>query len=199
MTVAGVPVLQTPRLVLRAWQPADRAPFAALNADPVVMEHFPGVLSRADSDAALERFEAGWRERGYGLWAAERRDTGVLVGFVGLSEATFPAPFTPAVEVGWRLARAHWGQGLATEGARAALGHGFAVLGLQEIVSFTAQGNWRSRRVMERLRMSFDGTFDHPALPVGHPLCRHVLYRINAAAWYAAARPVPDTRPENLA
>jgi RimJ/RimL family protein N-acetyltransferase len=192
--VAGVPVLHTPRLVLREWRHADRAPFAALNADPVVMEYFPGVLSRADSDAALERFMAGWRERGYGLWAAERRDTGELVGFVGLSAATFPAPFTPAVEVGWRLAYAHWGQGLATEGARAALRHGFTALGLPEIVSFTAQGNARSRRVMERLRMSFDGTFEHPALPVGHRLRRHVLYRVGAAAWLAREPSTPAPR-----
>ena len=183
--MTGVPVLHTPRLVLREWRPADRTPFAALNSDPVVMEYFPSTLSRADSDAALERFMAGWRERGYGLWAAERRDTGELVGFVGLSAATFPAPFTPAVEVGWRLAYAHWGQGLATEGARAALRHGFTALGLPEIVSFTAQGNARSRRVMERLRMSFDGTFEHPALPVGHRLRGHVLYRVEAAAWLA--------------
>lgn len=192
--MAGVPVLHTPRLVLREWRPADRAPFAALNSDPVVMEYFPSTLSRADSDAALERFMAGWRERGYGLWAAERRDTGELVGFVGLSAATFPAPFTPAVEVGWRLAYAHWGQGLATEGARAALRHGFTALGLPEIVSFTAQGNARSRRVMERLRMSFDGTFEHPALPVGHRLRRHVLYRVEAAAWLAREPSTPAPR-----
>ena len=189
-----MPELRTSRLVLRDWRPADRAPFAALNADPEVMEHFPGLLSRADSDAAVERFEAAWREHGYGLWAAERRDTAEFVGFVGLAAATFPAPFTPAVEVGWRLARAHWGLGLATEGGRAALRHAFTALGLGEIVSFTAQGNVRSRRVMERLGMSLDGTFEHPALPEGHRLRTHVLYRAAAASWFAGAPSAPAAR-----
>jgi RimJ/RimL family protein N-acetyltransferase len=180
MDTAPIVELRTPRLLLRAWREADLEPFAALNADPGVMEHFPAVLSRAESDALVERIRGGFDERGWGMWAAEETSTGEFIGFIGLNVPGFEAPFTPAVEIGWRLAAAFWGQGLATEGARAALAFGFDELGLDEIVSFTTTTNERSERVMRRVGMTHDPAddFDHPALRVGHPLRRHVLYRI---------------------
>jgi RimJ/RimL family protein N-acetyltransferase len=175
--------LRTSRLVLRRWRDDDREPFAALNADPVVMEHFPAPLSREQSDDLVDRIESGLEERGWGLWAVEVTGTAPFVGFVGLNPALFDAPFTPAVEVGWRMAREHWGHGYATEGARAALDFGFNTLALDEIVSFTTHGNTRSRRVMERLGMQRDPAddFDNPNVPPGHPLRPHVLYRLGRA------------------
>jgi RimJ/RimL family protein N-acetyltransferase len=172
--------LRTARVRLRQWRTSDREPFAALNADPLVMEHFPQVLSRADSDALADGLAAHLAEHGWGLWAVEITAPGTFAGFVGLSLATFDAPFTPAVEIGWRLARRHWGQGLAPEAARAVLDFAFGPLALDEIVSFTASTNRRSQRVMQKIGMSHDPAddFDHPALPVGHRLRRHVLYRM---------------------
>jgi RimJ/RimL family protein N-acetyltransferase len=198
----SVPDLRTERLVLRGWREEDLAAFAALNADPVVMEHFPGTLSRAESDAFAARVRGEMAERGFGLWAVEVPGVAPFIGFTGLSVVRFDAPFTRSarqaprsgarsepkasgvVEVGWRLARAHWGRGYATEAARAALAHGFGALGLDEIVSFTAVGNARSRRVMEKLGMTHDPAedFDHPSLAPGHRLRRHVLYRIRNPA-----------------
>lgn len=176
-----VPELRTERLLLRGWQPRDAEPFAALNADAAVMEHFPAPLTRAESDAMIGRMQAGLETRGWGLWCLEI--DGCCAGFVGLAVPTFEAPFMPCVEIGWRLAAARWGRGYATEAARRVLDHAFGPLALAEIVSFTAVGNWRSRRVMERLGMQHDagGDFDHPRLPVGHALRRHVLYRLRAA------------------
>ncbi|WP_260617190.1 GNAT family N-acetyltransferase [Microbispora hainanensis] len=170
--------IRTERLVLRRWREDDKEPFAALNADPVVMEHFPATLSREDSDALAERIEAGFDEHGFGLWAVEA--DGEFIGFTGLSVPRFTAPFTPCVEIGWRLARSAWGRGYATEAARASLEDGFGRAGLTEVVSFTAVQNVRSQAVMRRLGMTHDPAddFDHPALPAGHPLRRHVLYRI---------------------
>jgi ribosomal-protein-alanine N-acetyltransferase len=184
------PSVRTPRLLLRAWQLSDREPFAAMNADPEVMEHFPRPQSAAESNALVDRTERCWLERGFGLWAVERLDTADFIGFIGLAPVSFEAAFTPAVEVGWRLAAAHWGRGYATEGARAALGYGFGTLGLEEIVSFTAVGNRRSTAVMERLGMlrDHDADFDHPAVPVGHPVRAHLLYRLSRQRWLAAAR-----------
>lgn len=177
--------LRTARLLLRRWRDDDRAPFAALNADPAVMEHFPSTLSRAQSDAVVDRIEADFEERGWGLWAVELREAGSFIGFVGLNPANFDAPFTPAVEIGWRLARERWGHGYATEGARAALEFGFETLALDEIVSFTTRGNARSRRVMERLGMHRDPAddFDNPTVPEGTPIRPHVLYRLERTSW----------------
>ena len=176
----AVPTIQTERLTLRSFTEADREPFAAMNADPEVMRHFPEPLDRAMSDALVDRILDGWGERGLGLWAVERREDGAFLGFVGLSTPTFDAHFTPAVEIGWRLARDAWGHGYATEAARAGVAYGFETLGLEEIVSFTTKDNVRSRGVMERLGMTRDPAddFDHPGLPAGHPLRRHVLYRL---------------------
>lgn len=180
----GEPVeLGTPRLRLRRWRASDREPFAALNADPEVMRHFPDLLSREQSDRLVERIEADFERRGHGLWALQTRAGGEFIGFTGLAAVPFEADFTPAVEVGWRLARPAWGNGYATEAAGAALAFGFGELGLSEIVSFAVPGNARSRAVMERIGMEHDPAddFDHPSLPVGHPLSRHVLYRSRAA------------------
>lgn len=172
--------LLTPRLLLRCWRAEDREPFARLNADPRVMEYLPAVLTRKDSDRLLDAIEAHFERHGFGLWAAELRETGTCIGYVGLSLATFVAHFTPAVEIGWRLAAEHWGRGLASEGAREVLRFGFAALLVEEIVSFTAEANLRSRRVMEKLGMRRNPAddFNHPKLPDGHRLRQHVLYRL---------------------
>ena len=170
-------VVETERLLLRPWRPEDRAPFAALNADPVVMEHFPSTPTRAESDAGADRITAWLDEHGWGLWAVEVKDGPEFIGFTGLDVPRFEAEFTPCVEVGWRLAADQWGRGYAPEAARAAIEHGFTEVGLDEIVSFTTVANVRSQRVMQKIGMTLAGEFDHPGLP-GHPLARHVLYRI---------------------
>lgn len=169
---------------MRRWRDSDREPFAALNADPEVMRHFPAALSRSDSDALIDRLEDHIDAHGYGLWALERLDDGRLLGFVGLQTVPPELPFAPTTEIGWRLARSAWGQGYATEAARAALRFGFAGVGLAEIVAFTTVGNTRSRAVMERLGMTRDPAedFDHPGIAPPSPLRRHVLYRIENSA-----------------
>jgi ribosomal-protein-alanine N-acetyltransferase len=147
------------------------------------MEHFPEPLTRRQSDELVERIEAGFAENGFFLWAVEVRESSEFIGFTGLAAPGFEAHFTPAVEIGWRLARSAWGYGYATEAGRAALAFGFEEVRLEEIVSFTTVANRRSRAVMERLGMSHDSRddFDHPGLPAGHPLGRHVLYRVRSA------------------
>jgi ribosomal-protein-alanine N-acetyltransferase len=171
--------LKTERLLLRAWGDADREPFARMNADPRVMEYFPAPLTRAESHALVDRIQAHFAEHGWGVWATELRATGEFIGFIGLNVPTFEAHFTPCVEIGWRLAAEHWGKGLATEGARAALDCAFDELRLPEVVSFTTVANHRSRCVMEKIGMRHDAAddFDHPGLPEGHALRPHVLYR----------------------
>jgi RimJ/RimL family protein N-acetyltransferase len=173
-------VLRTPRLILRRWRPADRAPFAAMNADPAVMAHLPAPLTSAESDALADAIVAHHAARGFGLWALEIPDVAPFAGFVGLSVPSFTAPFTPCVEIGWRVAAAYWRHGFATEAGRAVLVHAWDAIGLDEVVSFTTSGNERSLAVMTRLGMRYDpaGDFDHPRLAVGHPLRRHVLYRV---------------------
>ena len=182
------PQLRTRRLLLRRWRIADRGPFAAMNSDPGVMEHFPAPLSAAESDALIERIEAEFDARGHGLWAIELADEGELAGFAGLSLVDMDVPFAPAIEVGWRLARRHWGGGIATEAAGAALVFGFDELAVSEIVSFTAVANGRSRAVMERLGMRHDpaADFAHPELESDHALSAHVLYRIDRPGWRRA-------------
>jgi len=184
--------IRTERLVLRRWRAEDLRPFAELNADPAVMEFLPGLLSRDESDEMVGRIERHFDDHGFGFWAVETVEGNEFVGLVGLAVVGFEAPFTPAVEVGWRLARGVWGRGYATEAAGAALDHGFESLGLDEIVSFTVPSNSRSRAVMERLGMTHDARddFDHPKLPEGHPLKRHVLYRAHASR----SRVSPSTR-----
>lgn len=172
----------TERLDLRQWRDDDRVPFAALNADPEVMEHFPATLTRAESDAMIDRHRDQLAAGAPGVFAAEVRATGQFIGFIGLAVPRFEASFTPCVEIGWRLSREAWGHGYGTEGALATLEHGFTTLDLTEIVSFTSVGNHRSRAVMERIGMRPVEEFEHPNLEPGHPLRRHVLYRITARA-----------------
>ncbi|WP_323798032.1 GNAT family N-acetyltransferase [Nisaea sp.] len=173
-------MIETERLILRRWRAADRAPFASLNASAEVCAFLPKQLTREESDALADRIELHFEERGFGLFAVERKDKSAFIGFTGLSVPRFEAPFMPAVEIGWRLDHAQWGQGFATEAARGALAHGFGQLGLEEIVSFTVPMNIRSRAVMEKIGMHHDpaNDFDHPMLEPGDPLRRHVLYRI---------------------
>ncbi|MGN6577989.1 MAG: GNAT family N-acetyltransferase [Nocardioides sp.] len=191
-------VLETDRLVLRRWRPEDREPFAQLNADPDVMEFFVAPMTRAESDAFVDRIEAGFAERGFGLWAVEVSATAGFIGFTGLIHQTFEAPFTPAFEIGYRLARHAWGQGYATEAATEAVRYAFEEAGLREIVSMTAVHNVRSRAVMRKLGMTHDPAddFDHPKVPDGHALKRHVLYRLTAERWSAHARPTRPSEPD---
>jgi RimJ/RimL family protein N-acetyltransferase len=176
------PQLRTDRLVLRRWRTADLDAFARMNADQRVMEFFPRTLARHESAALIARFETGFVQRGYGLWALEIPGRASLAGFVGLMPVEPEMPFAPAVEVGWRLAPAHWGRGYATEAAGAVVRFAFEELELPSLVSFTAAINTRSRGVMERLGMEHRAgdDFDHPQLPAGHRLARHVLYRLDA-------------------
>ncbi|MFG3104928.1 GNAT family N-acetyltransferase [Streptomyces sp. NPDC048182] len=172
--------IRTERLLLRSWRDSDLAPWAALNADPVVREYFPGVLTREQSDASAARFQADLDRRGWGWWAVEVRDTGTFVGFAGLDPVEPGMPFT-GVEAGWRLARAAWGRGYATEAGRAAVGHAFGELDLPEVLAVTAAGNLRSQAVMRRLGMTRDPAddFDDPTVPAG-PLRLSVLFRLRA-------------------
>jgi RimJ/RimL family protein N-acetyltransferase len=187
------------RVVLRRWMSADRRLFADMNSDPEVMEHFPAVLSREESDRQADRIEEHFITHGFGLWALEIPGIASFAGFVGLSVPRFEAPFTPCVEIGWRLVRSCWGCGYVTEAAQAVLKFGFDELRLDEIVSFTVPSNTRSRRVMERLGMVRDPCedFEHPLVPVGHPLRHHVLYRKAKAALpnqgVAADGPLPPS------
>jgi RimJ/RimL family protein N-acetyltransferase len=181
--------IKTDRLVLRRWRDDDLAPFAAMNGDPLTMRFMPSVMSAEETRTLIARFEEHHRTHGFGVWAAEAPDVAPLIGYVGLQRVPFEAPFTPAVEIGWRLAPAYWGRGYATEGAKAALRTGFEDLNLDQIVSFTVAANRPSWSVMERLGMTrdADGDFDHPRLPAGHALRRHVLYRTTRESWRAVA------------
>jgi RimJ/RimL family protein N-acetyltransferase len=169
---------ETERLRLRQWKPADHAPFAALNADPKVMEFFPSPLTRIESDAMANRCQLLIEERVWGFWATESKVTQEFIGFVGLHIPSAELPFSPCVEVGWRLAVNHWGKGFASEAAKGALHVGFQLLGLREIVSFTTLRNLRSRAVMERLGMRESCTFEHPKVSQGSGLRTHCLYRL---------------------
>ena len=179
--------LRTERLILRGWRDADREPFAALNADPEVMRHFPAPLTREQSDAMADRIDGDLVRQGYGLWAVDAPEG--FIGFVGLARPRFEAHFTPAMEIGWRLARHSWGHGYATEAARTVLAHAFTELGMDRIVSFTAHTNARSRAVMRRLGLTRDPAedFRHPNVAPDSPLQPCVLYRIDAATWRTTA------------
>ena len=175
---------ETQRLRLRQWLPADREPFAALNADPRVMEFFPIPLDRAASDAMADRCQLSIAEYGWGFWAAEEKESGRFIGFVGLRAPLVDLPFSPCVEMGWRLGFQYWGRGYASEAAKGALRIGFEILGLPEIVSFTSVRNIRSMAVMERIGMHKDAaTFEHPVVPVDSLLREHCLYRLTHGQW----------------
>jgi RimJ/RimL family protein N-acetyltransferase len=176
--------LETERLRLRQWIESDREPFARLNADPRVMEFLPSILDRSTSDAMLDRIQTLIIDQGWGLWAVESKQDKQFIGYVGLHIPTAELPFSPCVEIGWRLAFEYWGKGYATEAAQAALKVGFNRLELPEIVSFTTINNHRSSAVMERLGMTRDAeTFEHPSIPVGYSLCEHCLYRLSREKW----------------
>jgi RimJ/RimL family protein N-acetyltransferase len=176
--------LITPRLRLRQWRESDREPFAALNADPAVMEFFPSLQSRELSDASIDLWQSQFRSQGWSNWAAELLETGQFIGFVGLTIPRRLLPCSPCVEIGWRLARSAWGHGFASEGGRAALRVAFEGIGLSEVVSFTALGNLRSRAVMERLGLrNALQDFEHPGVPENHALRRHCLYHIGREEW----------------
>jgi len=182
--LARIIELDTARLRLRQWREADREPFAAMNADPMVMEFFPALQSRSTSDSSIDAWQTQFYERGWSNWAVELRSTESFIGFVGLSVPRRLLPCSPCVEVGWRLAREHWGRGFATEAARASLRVGFEQLALPDIVSFTSVLNVRSRAVMQRIGMhDTRQDFEHPGVPEGSALRRHCLYRITRAQW----------------
>lgn len=179
-----VPVIETARLRLREWRDADIEPWVAMNADPRVMEFFPQTYDRPQSEEVARRLRGLLESNGFGWWIAETKDDGVFHGAIALQMVPFDARFTPALEVGWRLPVASWGNGFATEGGAAAIRFARERLGYDEVVAMTASINLRSRRVMERLGMTHDPNddFDHPRLEEGHPLRPHVLYRIGAAS-----------------
>ena len=201
-SLANVPsTIRAPRLLLRRWRSDDADPFADLNADPEVMEHFPAPLSREESDVLAQMIDLTLAERGWGLWAvqvAAGPDVGRFAGFTGITVPTWDPPFGDAVEVGWRLARWAWGLGYATEAASAALDVAFDDLGLAEVVSFTSHSNLRSQAVMRRLGMQRDPIrdFDHPMIEAGHPLSPHVLYTISAGQWRERSGAVDPTSPK---
>lgn len=170
--------METSRLILREWSDTDVAPFAKLNADPRVMQHFPSTLSYEESAQMVARIKRHFEVHGFGLWAVEVKEQQQFAGFIGLSIPQFSASFTPCVEIGWRLDASFWNQGYASEGARAALEFGFTECQLEEIYSFTVPANVASIRVMKKIGMSYRGQFAHPALAEDDPLKTHVLYRI---------------------
>lgn len=176
--------LESDRLLLRPWRDEDLPAFATLNADPQVMRYFPAPLTTEQSYAQADKIRQFMQQNGWGLWAVEEKDGAPFIGFVGLAIPAEDLPCSPCVEIGWRLAAAHWGKGYATEAARSALCHAFEQLDLAEVVSFTAETNQPSRRVMERIGMtSLDESFLHPRLPQGHPLQKHVVYRLAQQSW----------------
>ncbi|HWZ44613.1 MAG TPA: GNAT family N-acetyltransferase [Candidatus Saccharimonadales bacterium] len=182
-------IITTERLILRPWQASDREPFFRMSADPRVMEFMPALLTRDESDRLVDQIDAHFRDHGFGPCAVELLSDRSFIGFVGLYIPRFQAAFTPCIEIAWRLAATAWGQGLATEGARAMVSYAFRNLQLEELVSFTVPGNLRSRRVMEKLGMTHNPAddFDHPMLPPGHPMRRHVLYRMQRAEFESMA------------
>ena len=183
--MAVLAFVTTERLILRRWRESDLEPFARMNADPKVMEFFPQILSKEQSDLLVQRIERHFAQHGFGLCAVESRQGNRFIGFIGLTVPAFEASFTPCVEIGWRLASRSWGYGLATEGAKAIVRYGFQTLALRELVSFTVPANTRSRRVMDRLGMTHNPAddFEHPQLPPGHPMRPHVLYRLARQNW----------------
>lgn len=179
-TTEQFPIIETERLILRPWKDEDIAPFAALNADPIVMEFFPKLLSYQETEDMVKRLKAHFEREGWGLMATEIKETGEFIGMIGLNKPHYETPFTPCVEIGWRTKAESWNKGYATEGAKACLEFGFNYLNLNKIAAFTTETNKRSQRIMEKISMTrdFNGDFEHPLLPKGHPLIKHVLYWI---------------------
>lgn len=184
-------ILETERLILRTWEEADIEPMAAIDQDLKVCEFLPGLGSLERTREAIAFVKSHYAKHGFSVYAVELKSTHALIGFVGLSIPRFDAPFTPCVEIGWRLSSAHWRQGYATEAAKAVLNYAFMTLGLDEIVSFTVPANQASRRVMEKIGLHYspDDNFEHPKLEKTHSLCQHVLYRLSKAEYKAACTP----------
>ena len=172
---------------MRRWRESDCLVLAEMSSDPVVMEHFPRLSTFDECQKMVEVIETEFDERGFSFWALERKDRGDLIGFTGLHQVPFEAPFTPAVEIGWRLRQNGWGQGFATEAARRALQFGFEAKGLDEIVSLTISANARSQAVMQRVGMTHqpEDDFDHPKLRDDLRTCRHLLYRLSREDWFS--------------
>jgi RimJ/RimL family protein N-acetyltransferase len=183
--MASGPTLETERLLLRTWKAKDHVPFAAINADPDVMEHFPAPLTAEETDHLIRRIDRHFAQHGFGLWAVEIKWARRFIGFCGLSVPTFETHFTPAVEIGWRLAKDSWGTGYATEAANGVLGFAFTDAGLEEVLSWTVPANVRSTQVMERLGMhrAPDLDFDHPRLMHDDRMRGHIVYRITRSQW----------------
>lgn len=176
--------LTTKRLVLRQWKESDYKPFSKLNADPVVMEYYPSVLSDKESNNMADKLKGFISEQGWGLWAVETKKEKKFIGFVGLHKPTYTLPVSPCVEIGWRLAKEYWGNGYAIEAAEESLKFAFEALNLGEVYSFTPVLNARSRSVMKRLNMSdTKNNFEHAIIPEGHPLREHLLYIISKERW----------------
>ncbi|MDO3384753.1 GNAT family N-acetyltransferase [Gilvimarinus sp. SDUM040013] len=184
--------LSSARVRLRQWQACDLPAFAELNRDPDVMAYFPSTLTQTQSDELASRMQRGIAKRGWGFWAAELKTTGELIGFVGLNSPSADLPFSPCIEIGWRLARPYWRQGLATEAATSVLDFGFNALGMPEIVAFTHVKNFRSRAVILRLGMrDTDQNFKHPDIAHDHPLAEHVLFKLRQNDWQAHKKTAP--------
>lgn len=178
-------IIETERLILRTWKSGDLQPMVAINQDPKVMEHFPGLLDLETTKNLIDKVNNHHEQHGYSLYACVKRDSHEFIGFIGLLVVNFKAHFTPATEIAWRLSSKHWGQGFATEGAKAVLDYAFKKLKIPEIVSFTVRDNTKSIRVMQKIGLhhSIDDDFDHPKLDDNSPLKRHVLYRLSKAEY----------------
>ena len=172
-------VIETERLILRTWQDSDFRRFTLMNQDPLVMEFFPKTLSQEESADSYRRITDFIQQKGFGLFAAEEKGSEEYMGFIGFNQPTFSSYFTPCIEIGWRLDRRFWNRGFATEGAKACLAYGFSSLDFKEVVSFTSTINKKSINVMKKIGMAFDGEFEHPNVEEGHPLRKHILYRIS--------------------
>lgn len=178
--MATTKAIETERLLLRQWKASDRQPFIELNADPEVMEYFPSPISESESDEFIQRVTAEIEDSGWGFWAVELKSSHDFIGFVGISSPRAKLPFSPCIEIGWRLAKKYWGKGYATEAAEAALKFAFANLPINEVVSFTSVQNKRSQVVMKNINMTDSGqNFMHPSIPVGNALQEHVLFKIS--------------------
>ena len=182
-------MLETDRLLLRQWKASDYSAFAKISGDTDVMEFYPKPLNVAESNAMADRIRGLINKRGWGFWAVEIPKQQGFIGFVGLHIPSEQLPFSPCVEIGWRIAKEHWGKGYATEAARAALDYGFSELGFDEIVSFTTLANLRSQRVMQKIGMSdVKENFMHPDIDRSHPQCEHVLYKLTQSDWIKRER-----------
>lgn len=176
--------METQRLRLRRWKKEDRIDFARINADPIVMQYYPNVLSTVESNAMADRIESLFTAKGWGFWAVEHINDQRFIGFVGLHEPNYKLPVTPCVEIGWRLAKEYWGYGYATEAASACLAVAFETLDLPQVYSFASVTNKKSQAVMQRLGMvNTQINFEHPMIPDNHPLREHVLYKIDKQEW----------------